>query len=287
MNNHYTHKGRFLRPPLKIIGGKQKTRDIIYSYFPDLKEKVLVDLFMGSGAISIGAPESYIIEANDINSDLINFYRCLKHESDELFNRIQIAIEKLHIGQKEEFLKVRDNIPVNFIDQAVRTYIINKSCMNGVLRLNSQGKCNSSWCGTSKGRGWLTRSWLEALKIKLNNINFTNFDFRLCLEILKETYNRDHFVFIDPPYQLMSSVNPNGSKTIYNGVKFTSQDHEDLALIIKTAKFQWLLTINDCVWTRERYKGFIIEEMPVFYSCSQTSEGRGKKTELLIRNYEK
>lgn len=280
----YTHQGRFLKAPLKIIGGKQKTRDVIYALKP-ADTSIFVEPFLGSGAVMIGLEGTSADFVNDFNSDIIHFYRQLQSNPSALFEHIQYRLARLRKEGKEYFLKLRDEDRASMTDvaRAAWLYIINKSCFNGIIRYSAEGKCNSSYCGTSEGRGWITEEWLHKLSERIKRAAFSNTDFR---DFMVPFQHSDaSWLFLDPPYFLRGQEDSKGTVTIYNGKKFTTQDHEDLASLLKETSTRWLMTINDCEWTREKYRDFIITDNQINYSCSQTNAGRGFKNELLIRNY--
>ncbi len=281
----YTHKGQFLKPLLKIIGGKQKSRDILYKIFPE-KYSTYVEPFLGSASVLVGSKIADKEYVNDINLDIINFYRQVREYPNVLFELVQEHLAILRAGGKEAFYKLRNaRLEMSSeLERAAWLYLINKSCFNGIIRYSADGRCNSSYCGTTDGRGWFTREWLMAVSKRIRDTDFSSLDFTAFLRY--EVGKEDGFIFLDPPYFLRGKDDPNGAVTIYNGSKFTTQDHEDLAALLVSAKAKWMLTINDCTWTRDAYKDFNIYPNHIFYSCSQTPAGRGLKQELIVTNYE-
>jgi DNA adenine methylase len=281
----YTHKGKILKPLLKIIGGKQKSRDRLYAIYPEDCD-TFVEPFLGSGSVLIGGPVFKKEYANDICFALINFYRKVQENPHKLYHSIKPELDKLVAGGKDYFYSLRNEEPKykqSLDSYAIWTYLINKSCFNGILRWSEKkGLCNSSYAAV-KGRGWLTESWIKTVSKRIEHVKFTDIDFAdLLVNFVDDSKT---FVFLDPPYFLKGKEDPKGTVTVYNGKRFTTEDHEILASILKLAKFKWLMTINDCEWTREVYKDFEIYDNLINYSCSQTNAGRGPKNELVISNY--
>lgn len=280
-----------LRSPLKLIGGKSKIREYLYSFKPKGVNNY-VEVFLGSGTILMGKEADPSEIAADIQWNIINFFKSIQEDSDLLFRSIQdgLALIGEFQTEKEWFYYIKSFLTdqsckgeVN-IELATYFYLINKTCMNGIFRINSAGNCNSSFCGTTKGRGLVTKEWLEQIKERIQKVKFKNQDF---ITTIEEEDSEDSWIILDPPYLLLDKLhNPDGSTAIYNGKKFTLQDHENLRQLLIKSKSKWLLTINDCLWVRENYKEFNILDNPVFYSCSQTSKGRNIHNEFIIRNYD-
>lgn len=284
MKEKYLDKYGKLKTPLKLIGGKSKIREHLYSFRPN-EYSTYVEPFLGSGSLLIGKEQDQREIVGDIQFEIINFFKKVQENPVELYKISSIYIEELRKIGKPYFLEVRDNrdaFAPDSLTSAARFYVLNRCAMNGIYRENTKGQCNSSYCGTAEGRGWFTLEWLLGVQERIKDVEFLNVDF-------KETINKadkDSWMIIDSPYTLRDKLyNPNGSVTVYNGKKFTLQDHEDLLNCLVETPARWLMTINDCIWIRDKYKDFNIIENPVSYSCSQTNAGRGFHSELIIKNY--
>lgn len=279
----------FLKPGLKLIGAKQgfskrSGRSIIYKLLPPqnpYKINTYVEPFLGSGAILIGKQEQHDHEwVNDLNPYVINFYRMMQRHPNELWEHIEGLTEYMGKGHDANspaykfFHWLRDHQePPNGILGAVWYYLINKYCMNGIVRFNADGVCNSAWAKTYAGRGIYNREWFDLVCKRIANVEFTNLPYQKVLNQVDD----DAIVVIDPPYQ--------GVFTSYNGLKFDNTNHFELAGWLRVADYKWLLTINDTPLIRRLYAGFKQREVKLTYSCSQTVKGRGEKPELFITNY--
>lgn len=285
-----------LKPPLKLIGAKTKVRGRLYPLFPEHTR--YFEPFGGTAGVLIGKPKVERETLSDINPYVIAFYKVLRHdEGPRLFwEYLQIEVEHLNKVSDPalEFLKwkrlmVRTNDDVY---RAVLFYLVTKHALNGILRFNKSGECNSTFCKTIKGRGILTKEWLDAVATRIHGAEFLEFDFDYVFRhwirgIMNDSPSNapSSFVFVDPPYRYKSIENGRGCVTVYNSEIFTDDKHQLLASWLIGAKFKWLLTINDDDWIRELYKDFEIVPHSIFYSCSQTSAGRSERPELLIANY--
>jgi DNA adenine methylase len=275
-----------LKPPLKIIGGKTKIRGFLYSLFPSHDR--YLEPFGGSFGVLIGKDKSKDEMINDIQPHVVNFYSQIKKNPDILWERLNrelVYYQKME-DPKIRFLYYRDELAVGSdlyylpekykIEQAVLYYLVNKTCLNGIIRFNSKGNCNSSYGGTVKGRGFLTKEWYMALQERLKKVVITNKDYVDFLHGLS-IKARNEFIFLDPPYYEVF--------TSYNSKKFSKEDHRQLADTLKTLKSRWMLTINYHEDILTLYNGCNILDNYVNWSCSQTSAGRGLKKELIITNY--
>src|SRR3990167_10256724 len=151
-----------LRSPVKIIGGKSRLRNKIYHLIPE-NTQCYYEPFLGSATVLIGAPKFGYETVNDISPWNINFFKCLQGNPEYLFKWISHYLEKLKSGGKETFTWLRSLLKEDDFDSyfnkyeiAAIYYIIDKSCTNGIFRFNQKGLCNSSYCGTTEGRGWAT-----------------------------------------------------------------------------------------------------------------------------------
>lgn len=268
---------KILKSPLKLIGAKTNNhgRDLIYQLAP--RHLRYRELFMGSSGILIGKDKVLNEAVGDIEAASIGFFRQFQKHPKAVFEKIKVETDKVIADPSGAYWKhLRDNelnYSENPIDHAVWYYCINRFAMNGIFRRRqSDGKCNSSWCKTVKGRGIITETWAKELWRRLDDVVFHNNDYKFLL-----TPYEDTFTLADPPYHDV--------KTIYSGVSFKEEDQRELKESLDWLKGKWMLTINDHPFIRELYEGYEMVEWAPLYSCSQTAEGRKKAPELIITNY--
>lgn len=267
-----------LKTPLKLIGAKtgaaaDSTRSRIYKMLPD-GITTYIEPFIGSGAIMMGKKRHQIEKVNDLNPFVINYFRCLKKDPDRLWEQMQRYVGKM---SEEKFKEIRGNAPAEPFAAAGWYYAINKFARNGIVRFNKQGICNSTWCGTTEGRGLLDEDWYDRIYNRVRDVQFQHKDYKKFLETAIDD-PANSVVILDPPYMQVF--------TMYYTGRFAQKDHKEMAKILRSAKFYWLLTINDHPLIWKWYKPFNFFENEVFYSCSNTSPGRGRKEELIITNYD-
>ncbi len=279
---------KIIKPGLKLIGAKTKTRDILYQYRPKDCTKY-IEPFLGTGGILIGNDPPLDIEIGaDVNEALINYYKVLQSRPEELFRSICGLVEKIESAEDGSFWKwirgneglFAPNKDMMHIDKegeitwAVWFYCITKYAMNGIYRKNKKGICNSSWCQTVKGRGIFTEEWFWAVHDRVKNVQFKCQDYG---ETIKEA-DENTWLILDSPYS--------HCKTTYNGVGWKPKDFMLYATRLMECRGKWLVTINDNEFIRSLFKDYRIIDNPTSYSASQTVNGRGVHKELIVLNYE-
>lgn len=289
---------RILKSGLKLIGGKTKVRDILYQFFPEHKN--YFEPFSGTFSLVIGKERSEVEIVNDI-SVLHLVIANFRDNHEQFWQLLQPYLEKLYRFGKDDVEWGRKNfnewkIGTTTIQEQpilnVLYYLINKHCFNGIIRFNKDKICNSSYGKEINGRGVFTKKWLDAVNDRLQGVTITGHDFHYFFDYYFVNHRvrwdtQDTFIFLDPPYRKKEFTDDDkGCVTDYNGEVFTDEQHQDLCNYLKSLKqTKWLMTINDDEWVRELYKDFNIVSHDVFYSCSNTKDGRGKRPELLIANY--
>lgn len=280
----YTGKpGQILPPSLKLIGGKTRIRKLLYEHFP--YHTTYVEPFLGSGTVLIGKYKALDETVGDLNSFLIDYYTVIRDFPLTFYEKMKLEHRLLCVDPESNFAHIKEQVMAtkNQVMRAVYFYLITKHCFNGIWRINNDGNCNSSWGGTTRGRGIFTEAWLEAVSKRIQGVNFIQTDYRQLLS--KTSGDPKTFVFLDPPYRQKSKENPGGCLTTYNNIRFKDEDHIIMSDTLKKAKYKWLLTINDDILIRDLYKDFNILDHKIFYSCSVKGENRKRAPELIIKNY--
>ncbi|WP_202707726.1 DNA adenine methylase [Sporosalibacterium faouarense] len=252
-----------LRSPLSWMGGKYRLRKDLIKLIPN-NHTCYAEVFGGASWVLFGKEKSAVEVYNDINRDLVNFFRILKYHPDELKN----WIEK-DVVSREIFNEYKD-IPGKYltdIQRAVRFYYLNK------YSFASKGDCFGY--GTSKRphQGIFDTSLIDKVRDRLSNCYIENISF----DILIDKYDNERtFFYCDPPYY----------ETAQYKDKFYKEDHLKLVSLLKNIKGQFMVTINDHPEVREWYKEFYIKEVDVGYSVCRTKKGRRRFGELIITNYD-
>lgn len=277
-------KNPLVSPILKWVGGKRQLLDSIEPLIP--KCSTYYEPFIGGGAVLFSRqPEKAVI--NDSNEELINVYLTIKEEPEALIKKLQEHKEK---NCEEYFYEIRalDRDRKKFnklsnVERAARIIYLNKTCYNGLFRVNSAGEFNSPW-GRYKNPNITNETTINALNLYFNkaNIIIKCGDYREALRGIR----KGAFVYFDPPYMPISS---SASFTGYTAGGF--DEKEQIALKeqcdVLTAKgVKFLLSNSLCTFIEDLYKDYIIEYVDAKRAINANPEKRGVIKEVLVRNYE-
>lgn len=266
---------------VKWVGGKKQLLEQFKSLFP--KEiKRYFEPFVGGGAVAFYILKNYKpqeVYLSDINEELINCLNVIKTDLDSLIK----ALHKLKLAHnKETYYKVRAEDP-NLIcesDRAARFIYLNRTCFNGLYRVNSKGIFNVPM-GQYKNPGIVNEKELTEISHLLKNATITVKKFH---EAVKEVRKGD-FVYFDPPYH---PLNKTSNFTTYNKDKFLEEEQKQLAdtfkeLDKKGAKV--MLSNSDTSFIKDLYANYDLKLVNATRRINSDATKRGKITEVLVRNY--
>ena len=271
-----------LSPLLKWVGGK---RQLLSDILPmvDNKCSTYVEPFIGGGAVLFSMqPKRAII--NDYNHELINVYRVVRDNLDELLELLYIHqannsseyYYEVRAWDRDEYLNKMTNI-----EKAARIIYLNKTCYNGLYRVNSAGQFNSPY-GRYKNPNIVNEAVLKAVSkyFKNNDIDIRNGDYKDTLINL----DKRSFVYLDPPYMPISS---SSSFTCYTEGGFGYEHQVELKeecdkLTQKGIRF--VQSNSDCDEIRELYKEYKIKIVKAKRSINSVAKKRGEINEVLIYN---
>ncbi|MEX2411863.1 MAG: Dam family site-specific DNA-(adenine-N6)-methyltransferase [Candidatus Paceibacterota bacterium] len=261
-------------PFLKWAGGKRWLLSIIDDLLPSGYNDY-IEPFLGSGAVFFHLrPKNAIL--NDINTDLINTYIQIRDNYDELEN---FLMEHQFSHSDEYYYKIRGIIPNCKIQRASNFIYLNRTCFNGLYRVNKNGVFNVP--KGSKDKVLLESDKFSEISTLLKNTTLKNIDF----EKVIDDANEGDFVFIDPPY----TVNHNNNGFIkYNEMLFSWDDQLRLSNSIISASqrgVSFIMTNADHESIRSLYNDhFETHSLTRNSVMASKSNFRGKTTELLVKN---
>ncbi len=275
---------KLVAPFLKWVGGKRQIMPKIVEHLPDnIKKYKYIEPFVGGGAVLLHLqPKKAIV--NDFNSELINVYRVVKDNLESLI----VDLQK-HKNESDYFYKIRcldrteDFKNLTDVERASRIIYLNKTCYNGLYRVNNSGEFNSPF-GKYKNPNIVNEPTLRAVSYYLNNnnIQLLNTDYE---EVLREADNKS-FVYLDPPYYPVSESS-NFTGYIQGGWDMSDQIRLREAcdkLDKKGVKFLQSNSSSD--FLKEEYKKYSIHTIKANRSINSDSEKRGEIEEILIKNYD-
>lgn len=266
-------KNEIIVPFLKWAGGK---RWLISSY-PDFLAHPFnryIEPFLGSGAVFFHLTPKKSILA-DRNKELIETYQAIKDD----WERVGQELKKHHKNHsKKYYYSIRDSKPRNLCVRAARFIYLNRTCWNGLYRVNLKGKFNVP-IGT-KQRVILDTDNFEAVSRLLKNSDLISGDF----EEIMELAGKNDLVFADPPYTIKHNLN---GFIKYNEKLFSWDDQKRLrdAVVRARARGATIIISNaNHPSVRELYKGIGTQKVLTRSSVLAADSGnRGKYQELVIK----
>jgi DNA adenine methylase len=239
-----------VKPFLKWAGGKKQLWKEIVRHFPQKTNKY-IEPFLGGGAIFFSyLPENAIL--SDSNPELINLYIVIRDKLEELFNELNI-----YKNEKEFFLKIRsmDTSKLTDIERAARMLYLNKTCFNGLYRVNKQGGFNTPFANY-KNPIICDKERLKKASKALKGKILVCEDY---ITTLRKYAEEGDLIFLDPPYLPISE---NSDFKRYTSNVFEEKDHRELAKEFKRLAdlgCTVILTNSNHPLVYELFKDFKIE----------------------------
>lgn len=253
------------RPILKWAGGKGQLLSELLPRIPDYSGKYIEPFFGGGALFFAYQPKEAVIA--DSNPELINLYR-------QVAGNVEAVIEKLktYKNDKEEFYRVRseDWQDMSPIDAAARTIYLNKTCFNGLYRVNKKGQFNTPY-GSYKNPTICDEELLKNVSELLGKAKIVCGDY---LNVLKEYAKPGDFIFLDPPY---IPVTEWGDFKRYTKEQFYEQDQRNLADEVKRLcklGCYVILTNSNHPLVHELYSDFSIEVVETKRAISSKGDSR-------------
>jgi DNA adenine methylase len=265
-------------PLLRWAGGKRQLLSRLIEFVPqDLPNGTYREPFLGAGCLFFALqPRKAVL--SDANSYLIS---CYEHVRDD-WTAVSRCL-KLHAGRTSEdhYYKTRTlyNKSQHSASQAARFIYLNKTCFNGIFRVNTKGEFNVPY-GWKEPPALPTTEILERASNALKHAVLVSQGFDEALEGAK----RNDFVYLDPPYP---PLNGTAYFTHYTMSRFTQSDQDKLSSVVRhldQVGCRVLMTSADIPLIRRLYKGFHIRSLSVtrFITCKAV---RHTVSEVVITNY--
>lgn len=276
-------KNKLIQPFLKWAGGKRQLLPQIEKAFPK-KFDTYYEPFLGGGAVLFHLqPKKAIV--NDYNSDLINCYLCIRDHYDELINKLHEYEDK---NDSESFYEIRGKDRLeeykdwDSVSKAARLIYLNRTCYNGLFRLNSQGYFNTPF-GAYKNPCICNEPILKELHqyFTENEIEFKNGDFYdACIDAPKGS-----FIYFDPPYE---PLKPTSNFVSYTELGFTQNDQrrlKELCDILLERGCYVVVSNSNAKFIKELYSDktkYRIRKVNARRNINSKAEKRGEIKEVLI-----
>ena len=266
-------------PLVKWVGGKRQLMSDLLRNLP-LHYNRYLEPFVGGGALffTLQQENSYI---SDMNEELINLYQVVRDNVEELIKDLHT-----HENNKDYYLKIRDldrldnygNISA--IKRASRFIYLNRTCFNGLYRVNSKGEFNVPF-GKYKNPKLVDEVNLVNVSRLLQATEIKHADFKRVLDVAKV----NDFVYFDPPYM---PLNETSSFTSYTKDGFGIDKQIELKNVcdeLHSKGVKFMLSNSDTQFIKDLYADYEINTVYASRQVNSKASGRGKVTEVLIKNY--
>lgn len=300
-----------VKPFLKWAGGKTQLLSTIEDNFPnEIKKSRKIDkyfeVFVGGGALYFHLMNNYKVKESylyDINPELILTYNVIKKDPKELIGLLlnlqdeYISLEQ--DGRKEYYFNIRSNFNEDLTDfdynnysdahivRAAQVIFMNKTCFNGLFRLNQKGEFNVPH-GRYKNPLICDKNNIMAVSKTLENTYIINGNYDESEDLIDE----NSLVYFDPPYRPLKNTS---SFTTYAGFEFTDEHQIELAGFYKRISDKGAkallsnsdpknVDLNDNFFD-DLYSEFTIERVQANRNINSKGSKRGKINEILVRNY--
>lgn len=261
------------KPFLKWVGGKSQLLEELKKYVPRVFNRY-IEPFVGGGALLFDlAPKRAII--NDANEELMNTYAVLRDYVDDLIDELS-----KYIYANDFYYKMRAKDPKNLssIERAARMIYLNKTCFNGIYRVNKRGEFNVP-IGRYSNPTICNVERLRAAHLALQNVIVECDDY---MKVLLKHADKGDFIYIDPPYH---PVGKHSDFKRYTKDFFYKEDQIALRKEILELKSRGCFVIASnsyCDFILDLYKDFDVKVVHARRYVNKIASRRGNVKEVII-----
>ena len=294
------------KPFIKWVGGKGQLLPEINKLYPIELGKTInkyAEIFIGGGAVLFDILSKYKLDEvyiSDKNLELINAYKSIRDNIDILIKSLKEMEEEYiplddenrkiyYYEKRQKYNKLKINIEENNIEKASLFIFLNKTCFNGLYRVNKKGEFNVPM-GAYKNPKICDKENLKNVSMALKNVKIIYTDYRESESFIDEKT----FVYIDPPYR---PLNTSSSFTSYTENDFSDKEQIELAEyidLLNKKKAKIVISNSDPKnnniddnFFDELYKNYNINRVKATRMLNSNASLRGAINELLITNYER
>ena len=278
---------KLVSPVVKWVGGKRQLLKNIEKHLPQKVydgKTTYYEPFIGGGALLFYLqPKKAVI--NDTNEELVNLYRVIKKNPEDLIEDL-----KRHINEEEYFYEIRGldrdreaYKALSDVERASRIIYLNKTCYNGLFRVNSSGEFNTPF-GRYKNPNIINDITIRAIHnyFSNNDVKILNTDFSKVLDGISSS----SFVYFDPPYD---PVSDSANFTGYTKGGFGREEQirlKNLCDHLSAMNVDFLLSNSSTEFINTLYKKYKISHISANRAVNSKAEKRGAVKEVLVHNYE-
>jgi len=274
------------RPFVKWAGGKRQLIPVLSQHIPK-NFGSFFEPFLGGGAmlfhlLSQNPKQRFIV--SDLNSDLVLSYITIRDRADELIYSLKNHAKKYSKNSDTYYYSVRASEPKEQIEKTSRLIFLNRTCFNGLYRVNSKGKFNVP-LGRYTNPNIVNEENILAVSDILHSkkVSIKCQDFGAVLDNAK----KDDFVYFDPPYQPISQT---ANFTSYTNRDFTTNDLKRLSKVchdLDSRGCKIMLSNSNCKEVIQSFSknSWKVLKIKANRAINSNSKKRTGHTELLIKNY--
>lgn len=280
----YTHS-KLVRPFVKWVGGKRQLLSDINRLRPK-KFNTYFEPFIGGGAVLLHLQPS-VARVADVNEELVNLYKVIRDQPEDLI----IDLNK-HKNTEEYFYEIRAldrdtdaYKKLTNVERASRVIFLNKTCFNGLYRVNNSGEFNAPF-GRYKNPAINDKDTIRAVHryLATNDFQVTNQDFEKCVQEAK----KGDFVYFDPPYDPVSS---SANFTGYSRGGFDRSDQERLRNVcdeLHSKDVKFMVSNSSTDFIKKIYSEYPEPHIvKAKRAINSNGNDRGNVDEVIICNYGK
>ncbi len=283
-----------VKPFLKWAGGKTQLLPEISQNLPSSISNYF-EPFLGGGSVLFYILNNCDVKnviVSDINEDLINVYNIVKNDVDNLINILTDFKEnhsfefyyslrglESRITKKHNIILKDSNFCSDDVTKAARFIYLNKTCFNGLYRVNSDNQFNVPM-GKYKNPSIFDNDGLIRISKLIQKVNFKVCSYSNILKFVK----KNDFLYLDPPYDKIDD----NSFTSYTKDDFTRDDQvllKDFCNTLNKKKVKFLQSNSSTDFINSNYKKFNIKEVNARRMINSNGLNRGLIKEVLIKNY--
>lgn len=252
------------KPIIPWVGGKRRLVPEILPWFEP--HTCYVEPFAGAAALLFNKQPSKVEVLNDINADLVNLYRVVRHHLEEFVRQFKWALTS-----RKLFQWLQDTPPETLTDiqRAARFFYLQRLAFGAKVDGQTFGVATTASQALNLTR---IEDDLSAAHLRLSRVVVEHMDWEACMK----RYDRPHTLFYcDPPYW----------STAGYGVDFGLDQYDKLAELLRSMAGKAIVSVNDIPEMRKAFKGLTMRRLTIKYTVGASAKSRTEKGELLIRNW--
>jgi len=254
-----------VKPAITWPGGKTRLLKQILPNIPS--HNCYVEPFAGGLAVLLAKPRSKFEVLNDLNGDLVTFYRCVRFHSDTLLTELEFVL-----NSRKEFFDFADQPGLTDIQRAARWFFRNRNCFRGA-NLGTFG--TSPEGGASSGSRSSRLESIRQLNVRLDRVVVENLDWQRCMDLYDR---RETFFFCDPPYT-GCQAGMYAAWTIADVQRFRER--------LDRLKGKWIVTLNDAPEIRRIFSDCSVSVIERAKGITQAKEKTYRELVIIPRQAER